>query len=150
MIQLRLILDILKYDSGRRISKISKHTVNATKLLNALRKNGTLIGYTKTALVIETIPGAWYYVDCKNFPDEDLTYIYVKHNGKYLNLTSNECPSLWTRIRFWLWISKTINPYKFIHFVDQNNSFSYGYTAFLNATQGDMNDFSLQRIKFLG
>lgn len=103
-----LIKHIVKANRDRKIGKIPAYSKEMSELLDALRKNGTFKKVETTGILVK-VNDVTYYVDTKNFPVEDLSYILVRtEDGKEIHLFDNKRPSLLSRICFWLWINDNL------------------------------------------
>lgn len=114
-----IIKNAIKGNSRRTKSKF------ATKLLTSLINHGEFKEieerYGQCAVIV--MNDIKYFVNCAKFPHSDLSNIWmINEFGKLVQLMHDKNPSLFSRIRFWLWLNKYVRVKLYIKLLNCNNN----------------------------
>lgn len=113
-----IIKNAIKGNSGRTKSKF------ATKLLTSLIKHGKFkeVEGRYGHCVVIVMNGTKYFVNCAKFPHGDLSNIWmINEFGEKVQLMHDKNPSLFSRIRFWLWLNKYVRVKLYIKLLNCTN-----------------------------
>ena len=93
----------------------------ASKLILSLIKDGTFIE-VKGQYAVIIMNGIKYFVNCDKFPHGDLSSIWmINEFGEKVELVHDKNPSLFSRIRFWLWLNKYVRVKAYIKLLNCTN-----------------------------